>query len=84
QAIYPTLITPSVMTSAVALNSAIWQGVRIIAPALAGFIIPTAGTSTVFYLASKGFVVLAFVMIRLNVPPSEDRPPTSPFGELVQ
>ena len=84
QAIYPTLITPSVMTSAVALNSAIWQGVRIIAPALAGFIISAAGTSTVFYLASVGFIVMAFVMVRLTVPPSEDRPPTSPIGDLVQ
>ncbi|UCD08658.1 MAG: MFS transporter [Dehalococcoidales bacterium] len=84
QAIYPTLITPSVMTSAVALNSAIWQGVRIGAPALAGFIISAAGTSTVFYLASAGFVVMAFVMIRLNVPPSEDRPRTSPVRDLVQ
>jgi MFS family permease len=84
QAIYPTLITPSVMTSAVALNSAIWQGVRIIAPALAGFIISAAGTSTVFFLASVGFVVMAFVMISLNVPPSEDRPPTGPIGDLIQ
>ena len=84
QAIYPTLITPSVMTSAVALNSAIWQGVRIVAPALAGFIISAAGTSTVFYLGSAGFVIMTIVMIRLNVPPSEEHPSTSPFGDLVQ
>jgi len=84
QAIYPTLITPSVMTSAVALNSAIWQGVRIIAPAFAGFIISAAGTSTVFYLGSAGFVIMAGVMVRLNVPPSKDRLPTSPFGDLIQ
>jgi MFS family permease len=84
QAIYPTLITPSVMTSAVALNSAIWQGVRIIAPALAGFIIAAAGTSTVFYIGSAGFVVMAIVMLRLSVPPSEERADTSPFRDLVQ
>ena len=84
QAIYPTLITPSVMTSAVALNSAIWQGVRIIAPALAGFIIAAAETSTVFYIGSAGFVVMAIVMLRLNVPPSEERAATSPFRDLVQ
>jgi len=84
QAIYPTLITPSVMTSAVALNSAIWQGVRIVAPALAGFIISATGTSTVFYMGSAGFVIMAIVMFRLNVPPSEDRLSTSPLGDLVQ
>jgi MFS family permease len=84
QAIYPTLITPSVMTSAVALNSAIWQGIRIIAPALAGFIIAAIGTSTVFYLGSAGFVVMAIVMLRLHVPPSEERAATSPFRDLAQ
>jgi MFS family permease len=72
------------MTSAVALNSAIWQGVRIVAPALAGFIIAASGTSTVFYLGSVGFIVMAGVMIRLNVPQSEERATTSPIGDLVQ
>jgi MFS family permease len=84
QAIYPTLIDQSAMMSAVALNSAIWQGVRIVAPALAGFIISATATYTTFYLAAAGFLVMAVVMFRLNVPPSEERPPSSPIGDLVQ
>ena len=84
QAIYPTLIDHSAMMSAVALNSSIWQGVRIVAPALAGFVITAAGTSIVFYLAAIGFLVMAVVMLRLTVPPSEDRLPSSPFGDLTQ
>jgi len=84
QAIYPSLIDRSAMMSAVALNSSIWSGVRIIAPALAGFVIAAVGTSTVFYLATAGFVVMAVVMLRLKVPPSEDRSRNSPFGDLKQ
>ncbi|MFC1921219.1 MFS transporter [Chloroflexota bacterium] len=84
QAIYPTLIDRSVMMSAVALNSSIWQGVRIVAPALAGLLINAAGTSITFYLAAAGFLVMAVVMLRLNVPPSEERLPSSPFKDLTE
>jgi MFS family permease len=84
QAIYPTLIDRSAMMSAVALNSAIWQSVRIIAPAIAGFVIAAAGTSIVFYLAAAGFVAMAVVMLCLTVPPRESRLPSSPAGDLVQ
>ncbi|HCH08122.1 MAG TPA: MFS transporter, partial [Dehalococcoidia bacterium] len=45
QALYPHLIERSAMVSAVALNSAIWQGTRIFAPAVAGVIIASLGTS---------------------------------------
>lgn len=84
QAIYPTLIDHSAIMSAVALNSAIWQGVRSVAPALAGFVIANAGTYTTFYLAAAGFLIMAVVMLRITVPPSEGRIPSSPIGDLIQ
>jgi MFS family permease len=68
QAFYPHLIDRQVMLSAVALNSAIWQGTRIIAPAVAGFIIAWAGTAVTFYLAGVGFLTMAMVVCRLTVP----------------
>ncbi|MFC2038452.1 MFS transporter [Chloroflexota bacterium] len=84
QAIYPTLIDRSMMMSAVALNSSIWQGVRIVAPALAGLLINAVGTSITFYLAAVGFLVMAVVMLRLDVPPSEERIPSSPQNDLME
>jgi MFS family permease len=68
QALYPHLIDRKVMLSAVALNSCIWQGTRIIAPAVAGFIIAWAGTAVAFYLAGLGFLTMATVMYGLRVP----------------
>jgi MFS family permease len=68
QALYPHLIDRKVMVSAVALNSCIWQGTRIIAPAVAGFIIAWAGTAVSFYLAGLGFFTMAAVTYRLRVP----------------
>jgi MFS family permease len=68
QALYPHLIDRKVMLSAVALNSSIWQGTRIIAPAAAGFIIAWVGTAVAFYLAGLGFLTMAIVMYNLRVP----------------
>lgn len=84
QAIYPTLIEPPAMMSAVALNSAVWQGVRIVAPALAGFIIAAASTHFVFFLAAAGFLVMAAIMVALKVPPAPPRLPSSPLKDLLQ
>ena len=68
QALYPLLIERRVMMSAVALNSAIWQGTRIIGPAFAGIIIATAGTAASFYVAGAGFLAMAAVIHGLRVP----------------
>jgi MFS family permease len=68
QSLYPHLIDRQVMLSAVALNSSIWQGTRIIAPAVAGFIIAWAGTAVAFYLAGLGFFIMAIVIYCLRTP----------------
>jgi MFS family permease len=69
QSLYPHLIDRQVMLSAVALNSSIWQGTRIIAPAVAGFIIAWAGTAVAFFLAGLGFLIMALMISRLRMPP---------------
>src|SRR5262245_7195052 len=69
QSLYPHLIDRKVMGSAVALNSCIWQGTRIVMPAVAGCIIAWVGTAMTFYLAGLGFVIMAAVIYRLRVPP---------------
>src|ERR671925_2197270 len=69
QSLYPHLIDRRVMGSAVALNSCIWQGTRIIMPAVAGCIIAWTSPAIAFYLAGLGFFIMATVMYRLQVPP---------------
>ena len=69
QALYPHLIDRKVMMSAVAMNSTIWQGTRIIAPGIAGILIDLINTESALYKSGMGFVVLAVVMARLNIPP---------------
>ncbi len=67
QAFYPSLIERSAMSNAVALNSTIWMSNRIIAPALAGFIIAWGGEGVSFLLSSAGFFVMVFVVMTLEV-----------------
>ena len=69
RAIFPHLVERKDMMSAVAMNSSIWPGTRIAAPAVAGFIIAQAGTATSFYVSGAGFVVMAVVLYSLRIPP---------------
>ena len=71
QAFYPVLIDRSVMMNAVALNSAIWTGTRIVAPALAGFVIMFAGEGTSFLLSSLGFFAMAVITLTIRVPKTD-------------
>jgi MFS family permease len=68
QSLYPHLIERQIIGSAVALNSCVWQGTRIIMPAVAGCIVAWVGTAMAFYLAGLGFLAMATVMYNLRVP----------------
>ena len=67
QAIFPTLIDKSDMMSAVALNSIIWQGCRMIMPAFGGIMIAATDTSVVFALCGAGFLTMFFVVASLPI-----------------
>ena len=80
QALYPHLIDRKVMMSAVAMNSVIWQGTRIVAPGIAGILIDLINTQSALYISGMGFVVLAVVMARLKIPPI----PRGALGNPIQ
>ena len=84
QSLYPHLIDRRVMMSAVALNSSIWQGTRIVAPALAGLIIATAGTATAFYVAAAGFLAMAAIIFSLDVPTMERGATGSAISGIIE
>lgn len=88
QSIYPHLIERKVMMSAVALNSSIWQGTRIIAPAIGGILIAVIDTGAAFVLASVLMFVFAVVVAFLKVPDEAragaSRRQTSAFRDIVE
>ena len=83
-ALYPHLVDRRVLMSAVALNSSIWQGTRIVAPAVAGVLIWLLGTSSPFFLASIGNIIFVFVVMRLKIPKIERSVGKKAFGDFVE
>ena len=74
QSLYPRLVAREALTSAVAFQSVIWQGTRMIGPGIAGLIVAnvggdeTLGLAAGFYFAAAGFFAMALVMTRLRIP----------------
>jgi MFS family permease len=87
QALVSDLVGPSALRSAVALNGAIFQSARIIAPALAGLLITVAGPATAFCVDTAFFAASRLVWSRLRAPgvrapSSAAQPRRSVFGYL--
>ena len=82
-AFYPRLIDRQAMTSAVALNSAVWQSNRIVAPAVAGLIIAWFGTAVSFYLAGLGSLTMVAVIYGLRIPRTLREVRATPAQDLL-
>ena len=61
-AFFPRLIGRDHMMSAVALNAMLWQGTRMVLPALGGVVIAFSDTWVVFALGAAGFLTMSGVM----------------------
>ncbi len=70
-ALLPRLIERSAMASAVALNGAIWNGMRIIGPALAGIVIAVVGIGQAFFVTAAGFALSTYLVATLRLAPLE-------------
>ena len=69
QSVWPHLIDRKVLPNAVVLNSVIWTGTRIVAPAMAGVIIGRTNIATAIFISAAGFLILSLVSRRLKLPP---------------
>ena len=65
--IFPALIHKKQMMSAVSLNSILWQGSRMILPAIGGFLISITDTSLIFFICGIGFICMLTVLLKLKV-----------------
>jgi MFS family permease len=85
QAMFPHLIDRKDMMNAVALNSMVWQGTRVIGPALGGVIIGTRlGVAPGFYASFLGFLVMAVMISTLRLPPIKRSRATSMVKDMAQ
>jgi MFS family permease len=70
------------MMSAVALNSIVWQGTRIIVPAIGGFALAYFGTHSVFFAGAVGFTMMFFVMLTIRFDEGQRAPGRNVLAEL--
>jgi MFS family permease len=82
QSIFPQLVDRKDLPNAVALNSIVWQGARIVAPATGGIVVAAFGEAVTFMLCSAGFLVLGLIVVGLNVERRARQATESVFGEL--
>ena len=78
QAFFPSLIEREHMVSAVALNSVLWQGTRMVVPAVGGFVIALSDTAVVFLASALGFLTMFAVLTTFDVGHSIGPQKTSP------
>ncbi len=81
-AIFPQLVNRDQYLSAVALNSFIWQVMRMAIPAIAGFLLYYTDSSVIFGLATAGYLAMCLTMYALRMRPAVSA--SSEIGAVTQ
>ena len=63
------------LTNAIGLNSSMFNGARLIGPAIAGFVIAAAGEGVCFLLNALSYVAVLAALLAMRLPPQV---PTKP------
>jgi MFS family permease len=83
-AFFPQLIKRDHMVSAVTLNTIVWQGSRVIIPAVAGVMIRYSGTASLFLASAAGYAVMLLVLITLSSSPVPPRPKRHVLKDMAE
>ena len=67
----PSLVRPSDITAAIAVNSVSFNLARFIGPAAAGIVITTMGIAPAFLINALTFVIFIIAMFQLRLPPQK-------------
>lgn len=75
QAFVPELVHKEAMLNAVALNSTIFNGARVVGPAIGGILVAAVGLSLNFYLNALSYVavIVGLLLIRPGLPRADAR-----------
>lgn len=87
QAIFPNLIDRRDLMSAVALNSTVHPGTRILAPIVAGLMIdfigtPQVGAALAIYVVAMAYAIFSYMLFRVQLPPVDRAVGSSGFQDL--
>ena len=91
--VWPPLVERSEFLSAISISQSVWNGTRIIAPGIAGFIIAVggrlsgneqAGAGVSLYVTFAGFLAMAVAMGMIRLPPMRRSAGASVAHDIVE
>jgi MFS family permease len=74
QAFFVHMVEKNDLPNAIALNSSIFNGARIIGPPLAGFAIAYIGAGWCFFLNGVSFIAVIVALVMMRIPRMETKP----------
>src|SRR5215831_5011889 len=85
QAFFVQMVGKEDLPNAIALNSSIFNGARVVGPAIAGFAIVLFGEGWCFFLNGVSFIAVLVALLMMRIEPLPKRPPDeSPVRSFVQ
>jgi MFS family permease len=84
QALFIHMVGKEDLLNAIALNSAVFNGARLVGPAVAGLLVAAIGEGPCFLLNAVTFLAVLASLLWLRLPPMERAGPGSPWGHLRQ
>jgi MFS family permease len=85
QAFLVQMVGKEDLPNAIALNSSIFNGARVVGPAVAGFAISWIGEGWCFFLNGVSFLAVIVALLAMRLPQVERKPSTeSPLRSLLQ
>jgi MFS family permease len=85
QAFFVHMVGKEDLPNAIALNSSIFNGARVVGPAIAGFAIVLFGEGWCFFLNGASFIAVLVALLMMRVEPTAKKPPDeSPVRSFVQ
>jgi MFS family permease len=85
QSFFVQMVGKEDLPNAIALNSSIFNGARVVGPAIAGFTIVLVGEGWCFFLNALSFVAVIVALLMMRIPPTEFKPiGESPVHSFVE
>ncbi|HEX6467161.1 MAG TPA: MFS transporter [Terriglobales bacterium] len=72
------------LMNAIALNSSMFNGARIIGPAIAGILVAKIGEGWCFFANAVSYIAVIIGLLMMRVPPRAHRPQGSPIAHMIE
>ncbi|HEY7352840.1 MAG TPA: MFS transporter [Terriglobales bacterium] len=84
QAFLVEMVGKEDLMNAIALNSSMFNGARIVGPAIAGIVVAKIGEGWCFFSDAVSYIAVIIGLLMMHVAPREQRPTGSPIEHVIE